>query len=95
MADGLEQLMQFVLSALGLVAMPDLASLDLAALTLALALLTVVTLVVAITLGIVQAGRGSAPHPLRAIGASVLLAQSDPDADGHPRPRAPGVARAV
>ncbi|HWK78461.1 DUF6412 domain-containing protein [Microbacterium sp.] len=95
MVDGLEQLLQLMLSALGLVAMPDLASLDLAALTLALALLTVAALIVAITLGVVGAGQGSAPHPLRAIGASILLAQSDPDADGHPRPRAPGVARTV
>jgi hypothetical protein len=84
-----------MLSALGLVAMPDLASLDLAALTLAVALLAVTALVVAITLDIAQTGQGSAPHPLRAIGASILLAQSDPDADGHPRPRAPGVVRAV
>lgn len=95
MADGIEQLLQLILSALGLVAMPDLASLDLAGLTLAVALLAVTALVAAIVLGIVPTGKGSAPHPLRAIGASVLLAQSDPDADGHPRPRAPGVARAV
>ncbi|MGO2748215.1 DUF6412 domain-containing protein [Microbacterium sp.] len=95
MADGIEQLLQLMLSALGVLAMPDLASLDLAAFTLALAVLTVAALVVAITLGVVQAGQGSSPHPFRAIGASVLLAQSDPGADGHPRPRAPGVARAV
>ncbi|MEW1962278.1 DUF6412 domain-containing protein [Microbacterium sp. NPDC077644] len=95
MTDGIEQLLQLILSALGLVAMPDLASLDLAGLTLAVALLAVTALVAAITLGLVPTGQGSAPHPLRAIGASVLLAQSDPNADGHPRPRAPGVARAV
>jgi len=95
MADRIEQLMQFVLSALGLFNVPDLASLDLAALSLAVALLVALTLVVAITLGVVHAGQGSAPHPLRAIGRSVLLSQSDPDAAGHPRPRAPGVVRAV
>lgn len=95
MADAIEQLMQLILSAFGLVAMPDLASLDLAALTLAVALLTVAALVVAITLGVVQAGQGSAPHPLRAIDPSTLLSQSDPAAAGHPRPRAPGVVRAV
>jgi len=81
MADAFEQLMQLMLSALGMVAMPDVASLDLAALTL--------------TVGVVPAGQGSAPHPLRAIDASTLLSQSDPDAPGHPRPRAPGVVRAV
>lgn len=95
MADGIEQVVQFVLSALGLVAMPDVASLDLAALTLAVALLTVTALVVAITLGVVRAGHDSSPHPLRAIDPSTLLSQSDPDAAGHPRPRAPGVVRAV
>jgi len=95
MADGIEHLMQLFLSALGLVAMPDMASLDLAALTLAMAVLTVVALVIVITLGIARAGHGSSPHPLRAIDPSTLLSQSDPDAAGHPRPRAPGVARAV
>lgn len=95
MADWFEQLMQFVLSALGLFNMPDLASLDLAALSLAVAVLVVATLVVAITLGVLHAGQGSSPHPRRAIGRSVLLSQSDPDAAGHPRPRAPGVVRAV
>lgn len=29
------------------------------------------------------------PHPRRAIDASASVAQSDPDAPGHPRPRAP------
>lgn len=95
MADWIERLMQFMLSALGLVNIPDLTSLDLAALSLAVALLAVATLIVAITLGVLQAGQGSSPHPLRAIGRSVLLSQSDPDAAGHPRPRAPGVVRAV
>ncbi|MDQ0642668.1 DUF6412 domain-containing protein [Microbacterium murale] len=95
MADRIEQLVQLVLSVLGLSAMPDLASLDLAALSLAVALLAVATLVVAITLGVLHAGQGSSPHPLRAIGRSVLLSQSDPDAAGHTRSRAPGVVRAV
>jgi len=36
-----------------------------------------------------------APHPLRAIDIGTLLTQSDPDAAGHPRPRAPGVATAA
>ncbi|WP_426188262.1 DUF6412 domain-containing protein [Microbacterium sp. TWP3-1-2b2] len=95
MADWIEKLMQLVLSALGLAGTPDLATLDLAALSLAVAVLAVATLIVTITLGAVRTGQGSAPHPLRAIGRSVLLSQSDPDAAGHPRPRAPGVVRAV
>lgn len=91
MAEWIEQMAQLMLSALGLLNIPDLATLDFAALSLALALLAVATVVVAIVLGIVQPGQGSSPHPLRAIDASVLLSQSDPDAAGHPRPRAPGV----
>lgn len=95
MAEWFEQIVQLMLSALGILAVPDLAALDFAALSLALALLAVATLVIAITLGVVQYGQGSAPHPLRAIDRSVLLSQSDPGAGGHPRPRAPGVVRAV
>ncbi|MGM7698712.1 DUF6412 domain-containing protein [Microbacterium sp. A84] len=95
MADTFEQLMQLMLSALGLFNMPDLATLDLAALSLAVALLAVTALIVAYAFGLVQPGQGSSPHPLRAIDLSVLLSQSDPDAAGHPRPRAPGVAFAV
>ncbi len=32
------------------------------------------------------------PHPRRAIDVSTRVAQSHPDAPGHSRPRAPGVA---
>lgn len=85
-----EQLVQFALSALGLVAVPDMAVLG-----LAVAVLAVTALVVAVTFGIVRVDGGSAPHPLRAIEIGTLLPQSDPDAAGHPRPRAPGVVRAV
>lgn len=35
---------------------------------------------------------GTSPHPLRAIDVSTRLTQSDPDAAGHARPRAPGAA---
>ncbi|WP_159501909.1 DUF6412 domain-containing protein [Microbacterium sp. 18062] len=34
----------------------------------------------------------STAHPMRAMDISSPLAQSDPDASGHPRPRAPGSA---
>lgn len=34
----------------------------------------------------------STTHPMRAMDISSPLAQSDPDASGHPRPRAPGSA---
>lgn len=94
-SDALAQLMQLVASVLGLAAAPDLSAMEMAALALAVAVLSVAALAVAITLGIVQTGQGTAPHPLRAIGRSVLPAQSHPDAAGHPRPRAPGAAPAV
>lgn len=64
------------------------------ALAFAAAALAAVALL-AITLAHVELPRsatGSAPHPLRAIDVSVRLTQSDPDAAGHTRPRAPGMA---
>lgn len=59
-----------------------------------------VVLAVAATLAIalcLAAAAPAAPPPLSArpraaIDVSVLVAQSDPDAAGHPRPRAPGRA---
>ncbi|MFB7250140.1 DUF6412 domain-containing protein [Microbacterium sp. NPDC056234] len=90
MAGMIEQLMAFVLSALGLAALPDMAALG-----LAVAIIAVAALIVAIAIIAPRAGKDSPPHPLRAIDASTLLSQSDPDAAGHPRPRAPGVVRAV
>ncbi|MGO2521342.1 MAG: DUF6412 domain-containing protein [Microbacterium sp.] len=95
MSEWFEQMVQLMLSALGVLNMPDLATVDFAALSLALALVVVATVAVAIVIGVVQPEQGSSPHPLRGIGRSVLLSQSDPDAAGHPRPRAPGVVRAV
>lgn len=90
MAGMIEQLTAFVLSALGLVAMPDMAALG-----LAVAIVAVAALILAVSMGAPHAGKASPPHPLRGIDASTLLSQSDPDAAGHPRPRAPGIVRAV
>ena len=55
------------------------------------------TWLLAIALALVRPifGIHSVPHPRRAIDVSALLAQSDPDAAGHPRPRAPGAAFAA
>lgn len=84
------QAMGMLLAALGLLPLPDAAALG-----LAVALIAVTTLVLAVVLSIrPTAGRNTA-HPLRAIDVSALLAQSDPDAAGHPRPRAPGAATAA
>ncbi len=87
MSGWFESVLSVVLAALGLVSVPDAAALG-----LAIALVAVTALVVAVALSIRPASGTRAPHPWRAIDASALLAQSDPDAAGHPRPRAPGGA---
>lgn len=84
------QMLGFVASALGLIAVPDAAALG-----VAIALIALATLTIAVALSLVPATEGTTPHPMRAIDVSTLLAQSDPDAAGHPRPRAPGVAVAA
>ncbi len=82
-------LLQLLLAALGAVATSDGGMLG-----LAVAVIAVTVLALATSHPLPAEMRGS-PHPLRAIDASVLLAQSDPRAEGHPRPRAPGVVPAV
>ncbi|MFK3678098.1 DUF6412 domain-containing protein [Microbacterium sp. NPDC090218] len=90
MSEWFGQTLSFVATALGLVSMPDAAALG-----LAIALLAVTALTLAIVLSVCPGATADAPHPLRAIDVGVLLTQSDPDAAGHPRPRAPGVATAA
>lgn len=90
MSEWFGQMLGFVASALGMIAVPDAAALG-----VAIALIALTTLTIAVALSLVPAREGSAPHPLRAIDVSTLLAQSDPDAAGHPRPRAPGAAVAA
>ncbi|MFD5226398.1 DUF6412 domain-containing protein [Microbacterium sp. NPDC058342] len=94
MIDAIGSLLQLLLAALGAVPLPAGLS---AGGALGMAALFVAVAVIAIALSAVTPipGLRSAPHPRRAIDPSTLLAQSDPDADGHPRPRAPGVAPAV
>ncbi|OAN40441.1 DUF6412 domain-containing protein [Microbacterium sp. H83] len=87
MSEWFERMLGFVAAALGLVTLPDATALGVA---IALVALTVLTL--ALVLSPAPSSGGTSPHPLRAIDVSALLAQSDPDAAGHPRPRAPGVA---
>lgn len=90
MGEWFGQMLSFVATALGLVSMPDAAALG-----LAIALLAVTALTLAIVLSVRPGATADAPHPLRAIDVGALLTQSDPDAAGHPRPRAPGVATAA
>ncbi|WP_091226973.1 DUF6412 domain-containing protein [Microbacterium sp. 3J1] len=87
MSEWFGQMLGVVAAALGVVALPDAAALG-----VAIALVALTTLTIALALSLVPPSARSAPHPLRAIDVSTLLAQSDPDAAGHPRPRAPGVA---
>ncbi|GAA1246187.1 hypothetical protein JOF42_003299 [Microbacterium phyllosphaerae] len=87
MSEWFGQMLGFVASALGVVAMPDAAALG-----VAIALIALTTLTIVVALSVAPTSPSTAPHPLRAIDVSTLLAQSDPDAAGHPRPRAPGVA---
>ena len=90
MSEWFGQMLSFVATALGLVSMPDAAALG-----LAIALLAVTALTLAIVLSVTPGSSSDSQHPLRAIDVGVLLTQSDPDAAGHPRPRAPGVATAA
>lgn len=64
-------------------------------LSMAAVLVAVAVIAVSVALVAPLFGIRSTPHPRRAIDVSTLLAQSDPDAAGHPRSRAPGVAPAV
>ncbi len=94
MIDAIGMMLRTLLVALGAVPLPD----GLAAggmLGIAAFLVAATVLAIALALLTPRFGIRPAPHPRRAISASALLAQSDPDADGHPRPRAPGVAPAT
>ncbi|MFF7292948.1 DUF6412 domain-containing protein [Microbacterium sp. NPDC008134] len=87
MGEWIERMLSALLATLGLVVVSDAAALG-----VAIALIAVTALVLAVALSIRTTVDTRSPHPWRAIDASALLAQSDPDAAGHPRPRAPGVA---
>lgn len=94
MIESIGALLQLMLTALGVVPLPSDAAaggmLGIAAVLVALAVIALAVALVAPLFGV-----RSVPHPRRAIDVSALLAQSDPDAAGHPRPRAPGVASAA
>ena len=94
MIDAIRMLLQALLVALGAVPLPDALTAG-GVLGVAAILVAATVLVVALAVLMPRFGIRSAPHPRRAIDVSTLLAQSDPDAAGHPRPRAPGVAPAA
>jgi hypothetical protein len=94
MIESITALLQLLLAALGAAPLPS--GLDAGGmLGIAAVLVAVAVIAIALTLVAPLFGIRSTPHPRRAIDVSTLLTQSDPDAAGHPRPRAPGVARAV
>lgn len=80
-----------LLSVVGALSLGD--SSGLAAAT-AVALLTIAIAVVSVSATAATTGAAGSrrPHPRRSISPSTLLAQSDPDAPGRRRPRAPGLA---
>lgn len=91
MLESLRAVLCLLLATLGVAAVLDAGSLGATgavAVTVA-AVLATVALIAVVAMSRRPADDRSRPHPHRAIRASTLLAQSDPDAPGRPRPRAP------
>jgi hypothetical protein len=88
MFDGILSVVNVLLAVAG-----PLAAADSTGLTWALVAIAATVAITAL-LPATAAGDGDMPgaHPWRAIDASSPLSQSDPDAEGHPRPRAPASA---
>ncbi|WP_309128348.1 DUF6412 domain-containing protein [Microbacterium sp.] len=89
MGEKIGTLLQLLLTALGAVPLTD------GVLGVAAVLVAVTVLALVVALAAPHSGLRLSVHPGGAVDATVLLAQSDPDADGHPRPRAPGFALAA
>ena len=83
--------LHLLLYTLGLIGPSDLASIG--AFGVAVAVVSAAAMLVSLlALILPSAGSLSSTHATRAIDVSSPLSQSDPDASGHPRPRAPGFA---
>lgn len=91
MFESLVTAVHLVLSTAGLIAASELGSFGALGLTIALVSAAVV-LAAVLTLALPGTAPTSLARAVRAIDVSSPLAQSDPDASGHPRPRAPGFA---
>ncbi len=87
MIDALASFLQVLLSS-SVIGASEAASASMWAVVLAAA----VVIVLLHAVGSPRSMRGSLVRPDRAIDVSVAVAQSDPDAVGHPRSRAPGIA---
>ncbi|SDQ27084.1 DUF6412 domain-containing protein [Microbacterium sp. cf332] len=81
-----------LLSVVGALSLGDSGSLAAAATAVALVTLAIAVVSVARDGGATASAGSRRPHPQRSISPSTLLAQSDPDAPGRRRPRAPGLA---
>ena len=88
MTDAIGAVLHVLLASLGLAAGVPAGSLTVCALVMAAALVVVMLHAIAQP----QSARSSRAHPRRAIDVSAALTQSDPDAAGHTRSRAPGLA---
>ena len=97
MLESLTSGLQMLLATLGLLVTPDLGAMGavgaMGALGVTIAVASFALVLVALlAVALTRSGRASPAHPSRAIDISSPLSQSDPDASGHPRPRAPGHA---
>ncbi|MCR2762457.1 DUF6412 domain-containing protein [Microbacterium sp. zg.B48] len=90
MADMIGSFLQVLLTSLGLLA----AGSDPAAVTVAVAVISAAALILTVVLAITlpRSVSASLARPRRTADVSAPMSQSDPDAAGHPRSRAPGLA---
>lgn len=89
MIDALTSFLQVLLSSASVIGASEAGSATMwAAVVLAAAVVVVLLQVV----GTPRSVQASLVRPERAIDVSVAVAQSDPDAAGHPRSRVPGIA---
>ncbi|WP_439593384.1 DUF6412 domain-containing protein [Microbacterium sp.] len=91
MFDSLNAALHLLLATVHLAATPDVAAFGALGIAIALVAATVVVATI-LAVAVPHTESASPAHPARAIDVSSPLAQSDPDASGHPRPRAPGSA---
>ncbi len=91
MSEIVDALLRTILVVVGALSAPDTTGIAVAAVAVA-----TICLIAALRSGLPLAPSGvSLARPRGAIPPSVLVAQSDPDARGHARPRAPGHAAAA
>jgi len=88
MIDALTSVLQVLLSSSSVIVASEAGAASIWAVVLAAAVVIVLLRVV----GLPRSVQASLVRPDRAIDVSVAVAQSDPDAAGHPRSRAPGIA---